>query len=113
MADGYDIGVSASQATSFANPQTSDAGTVFNFSSPGASGDWYDQTQTSVPTSTAVSTDKSPGASTTTPTGTSVSPDAGSGVVATATGTTGSLPNYVIIGGLLGLVYVAYLHFKK
>lgn len=61
---GYDIGVSASTALSNATPQTTDAGAVFNFSSPGASGDFYDQTQSATPTSTAVATTKSPGSST-------------------------------------------------
>lgn len=61
---GYDIGVSASTALSNATPQTSDSGTVFNFTSPGASGDLYDQTQEATPTSTAVATTKSPGSST-------------------------------------------------
>lgn len=60
MATGYDIGVSSSTALSFSTPQTTDAGTVFNFSSPGASGDWYSQDQTANPEATAVATAKSP-----------------------------------------------------
>ena len=41
MGAGYDIQASNSRSSSFTTPQTTSAGTVFNFSSPGASGDWY------------------------------------------------------------------------
>lgn len=64
MAAGYDIGVSSSNAQSFSTPQNTAAGTVFNFSSPGASGDWYDQNATGNPVATAVATTKSPGSTT-------------------------------------------------
>jgi hypothetical protein len=122
MAAGYDIGVSSSNAQSFSTPQTADAGTTFNFASPGASGDWYSQSQEANPVSTAVATTKSPGS--TTDVGTSQGgltapagpPDAqaqNSGVLASVTGQTGAVPNYLLYAGLLGLLYVAYLKFKK
>lgn len=96
---GYDIGVSASTALSNATPQTTDAGTVFNFSSPGASGDWYDETQSATPTSTAVATTKSPGSST----------DVGgtnAGTGATPLGVTSGLNPIVYVIGAAGIVAV-------
>lgn len=61
MASGYDIGVSSSTALSYADNLNTNAGAVFNFSSPGASGDWYGpQSQSATPEATAVATAKSP-----------------------------------------------------
>lgn len=63
MADGagYDIGLAGSAANSFSTPQNTAAGTVFNFSSPGSSGDTYNQTQTSTADAAASASAKSPG----------------------------------------------------
>jgi hypothetical protein len=110
MAAGYDIGVSSSNAQSFSTPQTEDDGTVFNFSSPGAEGDDYDQTQTSEPTATAVATTKSPGS--TTDVGTGGSPGT-AGVAVTSTGTT-FLP-YILsaLATLLGGIALYYYTRKK
>lgn len=52
---GYNIPISVSRAQSFSVPQEQAAGTVFNFSSPGASGDWYSQGQRSETPTTATS----------------------------------------------------------
>lgn len=63
---GYSIPISGSQSA--AQSQNVGAGTTFNFASPGASGDWYDQTGT--PTSRAESTAASaPGGTATAATG--------------------------------------------
>lgn len=52
---GYTIPVSASIAESTSIPQNQAAGTVFNFASPGASGDWYSQEANPINPATAVS----------------------------------------------------------
>ncbi len=63
---GYSIPISGSQSA--AQSQQLAAGTVFNFYSPGASGDWYDQSAT--PVSRAESTAASaPGGTATAATG--------------------------------------------
>lgn len=52
---GYTIPISASIAESTSMPQNQAAGTVFNFASPGASGDWYSQEANPINPATAVS----------------------------------------------------------
>lgn len=52
---GYNIPISVSAAATASIPQNQAAGTVFNFSSPGAGNTWYDQTANPVSTATATS----------------------------------------------------------
>ena len=52
---GYNIPVSLSLAESYATPQNTAAGTVFNFASPFASGDTYSQQANPVNPATATS----------------------------------------------------------
>lgn len=102
MATGYDIGVSSSTALSFSTPQTTDAGTVFNFSSPGASGDWYSQDQTANPEATAVATAKSPDS----PISLGSGPDSGSG--SAADGSVIGIGTLQLLIGAATLVAIVY-----
>lgn len=58
---GY-VDLAASAATSISTPQTENAGTVFNFSSPGSTGDWYGTSNTGTADATATTAKDSPGA---------------------------------------------------
>lgn len=68
---GY-VDLAASAATSISTPQTQSDGTVFNFSSPGATGDWYGTSNTGTADATAETAKDSPGALSTV--GSSISP---------------------------------------
>lgn len=89
---GYNIPVSLSAASSTSTPLNQAAGTVFNFSSPGASGDVYHQEANPVNPATA----------------TSSAALGGDSNAETALGnlgqSTGIEPKYLVIGGAVLLV---------
>jgi hypothetical protein len=55
------LDVAGSAATSISTPLSTDAGTVFNFSSPGATGDWYAGSTVATADASASTTKDSPG----------------------------------------------------
>lgn len=99
-AGGYDIQASNSRADNFTAPQTTNAGTVFNFSSPGSSGDWYN---TPVNTTSSASSSAASGKA-----GTTAASQADAGAVTDYT-------KPILIGaGLLALALIAaVIAYKK
>lgn len=100
---GYNVPISLSQAETTALPQNLAAGTVFNFSSPGASGDWYNLTANPDQAATATSSAATDGDAST------------SSLASKLTG--GNLSNGALlaIGGvaLVGIGVAAYLLLRK
>lgn len=110
MAAAYDIGAGFSSADAFSVPQSTFAGTVFNFGSAGDIGDdfsGYSQTATAIPTSSA--SGKGP-AGASGPGYVDANPNARTNpILDVATN-----PTFLIVGGLVLLAAVgAYVYLNK